>query len=55
MNDHVTKALYEHGIYTTPCGVAWACPWNSPEQTQKYLAKYSPFFEAYEAWADSKR
>lgn len=51
----VTKALYEHGIYTTPCGVAWACLWNSPEQTQEYLAKYAPFFEAYEAWANSQR
>ncbi len=51
----VTKALYEHGIYTTPCGVAWACLWDSPEETQKYLAKYAPFFEAYEAWADSQK
>lgn len=51
----VTKALYEHGIYSSPCGIGWACLWDSPEQTEEYLAEYAPFFEAYVAWADTQR
>lgn len=51
----ICKALQEHGIYTTPCGIAWSNVWDDSESATEYLERYQPIFDGYVAWCAEQR